>query len=59
MCAGRQACQPAAAMRAPQEPSVGIWYGAGCIVWIAKRPSSSATTRPRNSQSGSPGANWE
>ena len=32
MCAGRQACQPAAAMSLPHAPSVGIWYGAGRTV---------------------------
>ena len=32
-CAGRQACQPAAAISLPQAPSVGIWYGAGWTVF--------------------------
>ena len=56
MCAGRQACQPAAPMSCPQAPSVGIWYGAGRLVLISKYPFSSACTVPRNSHSGSSGA---
>ena len=57
--AGRHACQPAAAISLPQEPSVGIWYGAGWIVWISNAPSASAVNEPRRFHSGMFGANCE
>jgi hypothetical protein len=37
MWAGRQACQPAAAISWPQAPSVGIWYGAGRLVLVTQQ----------------------